>query len=132
MSVETGTAPAADAEEREQQSLGTAAARNLTTTTKSEPQMQEISSRWLTRTLPWVDVPGGTYRVNRRLSYLVGDGRVAFVRTGSQVGVIPAELGELPLLRGFEDGTALQALAARFEQREYSPGQVIVSAGRPA
>ncbi|GGN09573.1 family 2B encapsulin nanocompartment shell protein [Streptomyces fuscichromogenes] len=132
MSVETGTTPPADAEEREQQSLGTAAARNLTTTTKSAPQMQEISSRWLTRTLPWVDVPGGTYRVNRRLSYRVGDGRVTFVQTGAQVAVIPAELGELPLLRGFEDGTALQALAARFEQREYEPGQVIVAAGRPA
>ncbi|MFF7472922.1 family 2B encapsulin nanocompartment shell protein [Streptomyces sp. NPDC008092] len=132
MSVETGTTPAADAEEREQQSLGTAAARNLTTTTKSAPQMQEISSRWLTRTLPWVDVPGGTYRVNRRLSYRVGDGRVTFVQTGAQVAVIPAELGELPLLRGFEDGTALQALAARFEQREYEPGQVIAAAGRPA
>ncbi|MEU9339685.1 family 2B encapsulin nanocompartment shell protein [Streptomyces sp. NPDC048278] len=132
MSVETGTTPAADAEEREQQSLGTAAARNLTTTTKSAPQMQEISSRWLTRTLPWVDVPGGTYRVNRRLSYRVGDGRVTFVQTGAQVTVIPAELGELPLLRGFEDGTALQALAARFEQREYAAGQVIAAAGRPA
>ncbi|MFF5141723.1 family 2B encapsulin nanocompartment shell protein [Streptomyces sp. NPDC013157] len=132
MSVETGTTPAADAEEREQQSLGTAAARNLTTTTKSAPQMQEISSRWLTRALPWVDVPGGTYRVNRRLSYRVGDGRVSFVQTGAQVAVIPAELGELPLLRGFEDGTALQALAARFEQREYAPGQVIAAAGRPA
>ncbi|MFK0156400.1 family 2B encapsulin nanocompartment shell protein [Streptomyces sp. NPDC090493] len=132
MSVETGTTPAADAEEREQQSLGTAAARNLTTTTKSAPQMQEISSRWLTRTLPWLDVPGGTYRVNRRLSYRVGDGRVSFVQTGAQVAVIPAELAELPLLRGFADGTALGALAARFEQREYAAGQVIVAAGRPA
>ncbi|CAM5337343.1 hypothetical protein STENM223S_04734 [Streptomyces tendae] len=34
---------------RPQQSLGTAAARNLATTTKSVPQMQEISSRWLLR-----------------------------------------------------------------------------------
>ncbi|MEU6576796.1 family 2B encapsulin nanocompartment shell protein [Streptomyces sp. NPDC046805] len=132
MSVDTGTSPAAGVEEREQQSLGTAAARNLTTTTKSEPQMRGISSRWLTRMLPWVDVPGGTYRVNRRLSYRLGDGRVTFVQTGAQVGVIPAELAELPLLRGFSDGTALAALAARFEQREYAPGQVIVTAGRPA
>ena len=53
-----------------QQSLGTAAARNLATTTKSAPQMQEISSRWLLRTLPWVNVQGGTYRVNRRLTYV--------------------------------------------------------------
>ncbi|MFJ3234942.1 family 2B encapsulin nanocompartment shell protein [Streptomyces sp. NPDC086787] len=132
MSVETGTAPAAGAEEREQQSLGTAAARNLSTTTKSAPQMREISSRWLTRVLPWVNVPGGTYRVNRRLSYRLGDGRVTFVRTGARVGVVPAELGELPLLRGFADENALGALAARFHQREYAAGQVIAAAGRPA
>ncbi|MEU1166342.1 Crp/Fnr family transcriptional regulator, partial [Streptomyces sp. NPDC005921] len=61
-----------------QQSLDTAAARNLATTTKSAPQMQEISSRWLLRTLPWTDVQGGTYRVNRRLTYTVGDGRITF------------------------------------------------------
>jgi hypothetical protein len=42
------------------QSLGTAAARNLATTTKTPPQMQGISSRWLLRILPWVQVAGGT------------------------------------------------------------------------
>src|SRR6059036_782776 len=113
MSVETRTAPAAGAEaaqQKEQQSLSTAAARNLATTTKSEPQMQGISSRWLTRMLPWVNVPGGTYRVNRRLSYTRGDGRVTFVQTGAQVRVVPAELSELPLLRGFADADALGAL----------------------
>ncbi|MGC5412280.1 Crp/Fnr family transcriptional regulator, partial [Streptomyces sp. DT225] len=71
-----------------QQSLGTAAARNLATTTKSAPQMQEITSRWLLKMLPWVQVQGGTYRVNRRLSYSVGDGRVTFVQTGDRVTVI--------------------------------------------
>jgi hypothetical protein len=30
--------------------------------------MQGISSRWLLRVLPWVQVSGGTYRVNRRLA----------------------------------------------------------------
>ncbi|WP_406130381.1 family 2B encapsulin nanocompartment shell protein [Streptomyces sp. NBC_00989] len=132
MSVDTGTAPEAGAAEREQQSLGTSAARTLATTTKSEPQMQGISSRWLTRMLPWVNVPGGTYRVNRRLSYTRGDGRVTFVQTGAQVRVVPAELGELPLLRGFTDPDALGALAGRFEQREFAPGQLIVEEGRPA
>lgn len=132
MSVDTGTAPEAGAEEREQQSLGTAAARTLATTTKSEPQMQGISSRWLTRLLPWVNVPGGTYRVNRRLSYTRGDGRVTFVQTGAQVRVVPAELSELPPLRGFADADPLGALAERFEQREFAPGQLIVEAGRPA
>lgn len=112
-----------------QQSLATSAARNLATTTKSAPQMQEISSRWLLRMLPWVNVQGGTYRVNRRLSYSVGDGRVTFVKTGDRVAVIPAELGELPALRHYEDEEVLGELARRCEQREFAPGDVLASFG---
>ncbi|MFD7866463.1 family 2B encapsulin nanocompartment shell protein [Streptomyces sp. NPDC059783] len=115
-----------------QQSLGTAAARNLATTTKSAPQMQEITSRWLLKMLPWVQVQGGTYRVNRRLSYSVGDGRVTFVQTGGRVAVIPAELGELPALRDFSDEEALAELARRCEQREIPAGQVLATAGDDA
>ncbi|MGV9450462.1 family 2B encapsulin nanocompartment shell protein [Streptomyces sp. NPDC003635] len=119
-------------ESRPQQSLGTAAARNLATTTKSAPQMQEISSRWLLRMLPWVNVQGGTYRVNRRLSYAVGDGRITFVKTGDRVEVIPAELGELPTLRTYEDQDVLAELARRCEQRELAAGEVLASFGSPA
>ncbi|MET9421954.1 MULTISPECIES: family 2B encapsulin nanocompartment shell protein [unclassified Streptomyces] len=115
-----------------QQSLGTAAARNLATTTKSVPQMQEITSRWLLRMLPWVQVQGGTYRVNRRLSYSVGDGRVTFVQTGDRVAVIPAELGELPALRDFDDEAALAELAQRCEQREFAAGEVLATGGQAA
>ncbi|MYT75864.1 MULTISPECIES: family 2B encapsulin nanocompartment shell protein [unclassified Streptomyces] len=115
-----------------QKSLGTSAARNLATTTKSAPQMQEISSRWLLRTLPWVDVQGGTYRVNRRLSYSVGDGRITFVKTGDDVRVIPAELGELPALRDFEDADVLNELAQRCAQREFAAGDVLASFGSQA
>ncbi|WP_327352681.1 family 2B encapsulin nanocompartment shell protein [Streptomyces sp. NBC_01304] len=115
-----------------QLSLGIAAARNLTTTTKSEPQMQAISSRWLLKMLPWVQTGGGTFRVNRRLVYAVGDGRVTFVQEGAEVRVVPAELGELPLLRGYDDQEVLRALAERFTQREYVPGQAIAEAGQPA
>ncbi|MEV7484092.1 family 2B encapsulin nanocompartment shell protein [[Kitasatospora] papulosa] len=115
-----------------QQSLGTAAARNLATTTKSAPQMQEISSRWLLRMLPWVQVQGGTYRVNRRLSHSVGDGRVTFVQTGDRVGVIPAELGELPALRDFADEDVLGELARRCEQRDVAAGEVLAAAGDAA
>jgi CRP-like cAMP-binding protein len=118
--------------EHPQLSLGRAAARNLATTTKSVPQMQGISSRWLLRMLPWIEVAGGTYRVNRRLSYAVGDGRVTFSKTGATVRVIPPELGELPLLRGFEDEEVLDALADRFEQRELEAGDVIVEFGHQA
>ncbi|MEX2982829.1 family 2B encapsulin nanocompartment shell protein [Streptomyces sp. C36] len=113
-------------------SLGTQAARNLATTTKSVPQMQGITSRWLLRLLPWVQVSGGTYRVNRRLTHTLGDGRVEFFSTGAEVRVIPAELGELPLLRGFSDPEVLEGLAGRFAQRELRPGEVLVEAGQPA
>ncbi|MEU6097448.1 family 2B encapsulin nanocompartment shell protein [Streptomyces sp. NPDC047079] len=117
---------------RPQQSLGTAAARNLATTTKSAPQMQEISSRWLLRMLPWVSVQGGTYRVNRRLTYAVGDGRVTFVKTGDQVAVIPAELGELAPLRSYEDQEVLGELAQRCQQRRFAPGDVLAEFGSQA
>jgi hypothetical protein len=113
-------------------SLGTAAARNLASTTKSAPQMQGISSRWLLRMLPWVQASGGVYRVNRRLSYAVGDGRVSFSSTGSEVRVVPPELCELPFLRGFGDEGTLNALAGRFVQQEFGAGDVIVEVGRPA
>ncbi|MFF7313191.1 family 2B encapsulin nanocompartment shell protein [Streptomyces sp. NPDC008137] len=116
-------------ETKPQQSLGTAAARNLATTTKSVPQMQEISSRWLLRMLPWVDIQGGTYRVNRRLTFAVGDGRMTFVKTGDRVEIIPAELGELPALRSYEDQEVLSEIARRCEQREIQAGEVIASFG---
>ncbi len=118
-------------QQQEQLSLGTAAARNLATTTKSVPQMQGITSRWLLKLLPWVQASGGAYRVNRRLTYTLGDGRVTFVTTGADVRVIPRELGELPPLRGYDDDLTLDAIAGRFTQQEYEPGDVIVERGRP-
>ncbi|QKV96159.1 cyclic nucleotide-binding domain-containing protein [Streptomyces sp. NA02950] len=130
MTVDTG--PGAPLEPPRQSSLSTAAARNLATTTKSAPQMQGITSRWLLRTLPWVEVGGGTYRVNRRLSHTVGDGRVEFVQDGADVRVIPRELGELALLRGFEDVEVLTAIADRCVQRDFRAGETLVVRGAPA
>src|SRR5581483_9666125 len=113
--------------------LDTRAARQLAHTTKSQPQMQNISPRWLLRLLPWVEVKGGVYRLNRRLTYAVGDGRLAFVHTGAKVELIAGALTELPLLRGFvDDGEILRNLAARFVQRTVAPGELIVARGQPA
>ncbi|NTX38289.1 cyclic nucleotide-binding domain-containing protein [Myxococcus sp. CA033] len=114
-------------------SLSTAGARQLATTTKTVPQMQGITPRWLLRMLPWVEVTGGTYRVNRRLSYSVGDDRLNFGNVGARVEVPAQELHKLPLLRGFEgDSAVFQALASRFVQKEYKAGESIVEAGTPA
>ncbi len=115
-----------------QMSLSTKGARNLAKTTKTPPQMQGITPRWLLQMLPWVRITGGAYRVNRRLTYDVGNGRVSFTNTGTQVRVIPQALCELPLLRGFEDIEVLNALANRFVQQEFAPGEVIVQEGQPA
>lgn len=45
--------------------LNAAAARNLATATVTSPQWDEITPRWLLSLLPYVDVDGGVYRVNR-------------------------------------------------------------------
>ncbi|MFI0777122.1 family 2B encapsulin nanocompartment shell protein [Streptomyces sp. NPDC021212] len=132
MSLPFDPPPADQDAPQPQLSLATAAARNLASTTKTPPQMQGLSSRWLLRLLPWVQVSGGAYRVNRRLTHTLGDGRVEFVATGADVRVIPAELRELPPLRDFTDEQVLGALAERFEQREVAAGETIVESGRPA
>jgi Type 2A encapsulin shell protein SrpI-like/Cyclic nucleotide-binding domain len=124
-------APPARPDDHATSSLSTRAARNLATTTKSVPQMRGITPRWLSRTLPWVEV-SGTYRVNRRLTYTVGDGRVTFDVVAGQARVIPGELRELLLLRDFEDDEVLAALANRFGQRQYAAGAVIAPSGAPA
>ena len=46
-------------------SVSASAARNLATATVTVPQFTEITPRWLHKLLPWVDVDGGVYRLNR-------------------------------------------------------------------
>ncbi|MFD6417479.1 family 2B encapsulin nanocompartment shell protein [Streptomyces sp. NPDC060194] len=123
---------AARLEPPRQTSLGTAAARTLATTAKSVPQMQEITSRWLLRMLPWVQTEGGVYRVNRRLTYNVGGGRVEFVQDGAAVRVFPRTLAELALLRGFDDIEVLTALADRCVAHPFRAGETLVEGGTPA
>jgi len=115
-----------------QRSISTAAARNLATTTKTAPQMQGITSRWLLRMLPWVQVSGGVYRVNRRLSYSVGSGRVSFSVTADQVQLIPPTLREIKPLARLDDDAALATLAGAFTQQEFQAGEVLAEAGHPA
>jgi CRP-like cAMP-binding protein len=126
MSVDAGNEA-----DQAQLSLSTAAARNLATTTKTVPQMQGVTSRWLLRMLPWVQVSAGTYRVNRRLSYAVGGGLVAVSQTAEQFAVVPPSLREIPLLAGFTDEEVLAALAAAFTQQDVDAGSVIAERGQP-
>lgn len=115
-----------------QLSLSTVAARNLATTTKSVPQMQGITSRWLLKLLPWVQADGGVYRVNRRLTYTVGDGLITCYDTAGEARILAPDLRELRSLRHYPDDAALQALADSFTERRYEAGEIIAEAGSPA
>jgi hypothetical protein len=88
--------------QRPQLSLATDAARNLATMTMAVPQMQEITSRWLLRVLPWAETLGGTFRVNCRARCLVGDGRIGFQMNGDSA-IKLRRLRELPMLTDFTD-----------------------------
>jgi len=122
--------------QRPQLTLATDAARNLATTTKSQPQMQAITSRWLLRVLPWVEAAGGTFRVNRRASFTLGDGRLKFTMNGDEhIRVIPEKLCELPMLSDLnfvDHRDMLTDLAGRFEQLNIERGSTIVRQGDPA
>jgi encapsulin shell SprI-like protein len=114
----------------EARSLSTGAARNLATTTKSVPHVQATTPRWLLRSLPWVEARGAAYRVNRRLTYEGGTGKVQFGGTSAATAeIIPPTLAELPLFKGIGNPALLQAIAARFTRAEYRPGQVIPAGG---
>ena len=69
--MQTGIMPAHDRKDKtmspsdNRTSLSAQAARNLATATVTVPQMLEITPRWLHKLLPWVDVDGGVYRLNR-------------------------------------------------------------------
>ncbi len=113
-------------------SLTREAARNLATTTKTVPQAQATSPRWLLRMLPWEQARGAVYRVNRRLTYQAGTGRVSFHGSGGEVSLIPPSLAEVEPLQGLDDPALLAELAARCTRREHRPGEVIAAAGSPA
>ena len=51
--------------EEPQLSLGANVARNLATATVTVPQMAQITPRWLLKLLPYVNIDGGVYRLNR-------------------------------------------------------------------
>ena len=78
-----------------QLSLSAAAARHLANATVSVPQKGRITPRWLLRLLPYVNVDGGVYRVNRVA-------READGREGG-VDVLTVNSGEVKLPHTFVD-----------------------------
>ena len=119
--------------EEQLSSLATEAARNLATTTKTQPQMQGVSPRWLLHVLPWVEATAGTYRVNRRLAYPVGTGQVSFSVASDRIQVVGPTLAELHALSSLAGNPGLlDALATHFTQRTYPAGATIAERDTPA
>jgi CRP-like cAMP-binding protein len=115
-------------QERVGSSLGVRAARNLATTTKTAPQMEAISPRWLLRLLPWIDIEAGTFRVNR--VRVLGDthDRVAMPVVDGKAVVDADALLSLPLFTGL-DRTVAQRLAGEFQTEQVAAGTDVFSQG---
>src|SRR4029453_18590389 len=97
------------AETRLQRSVTTSVAKNLATTTKTSPKMQSITPRWLLSMLPWVNVHGATYRVNRTKVELSKAERIEVALNGDGVAAFPSEaLRSVPLFSRVPDPVLAQ------------------------
>jgi Phage capsid-like protein/Cyclic nucleotide-binding domain len=108
-----------------QQSIGADAARKLANTTKTAPQMPEITPRWLLRMLPWVNVEAGTYRVNRTRMVMPPTPKVKI----SNNAVSADALRTIPMFSGLAQA-ALTELAQHLEVVTFGRGAAIAVEGQ--
>ena len=111
-----------------QRSVTTAVARNLANTTKTSPQMMSITPRWLLRLLPWVQVSGGTYRVNRTKVELSKAERIDIDFVGGVASFSPEALRSVPLFSRLPVDITTR-MANRFKTEVVSLGNELVVEG---
>ncbi len=111
-----------------QRSVTTSVARNLTTTTKTNPKMMSITPRWLLSQLPWVQVNGGTYRVNRTKRELSKAERIEIDVTSATATFHPESLRSVPLFSKLPE-SLLTRMTSRFKTEEVSLGNKLVVEG---
>ena len=109
-------------------SVSATAARNLATATVTSVQNAANTPRWLLRLLPFVDVAGGVYRVNRRAVVLARPGRVDLVTENRDRAIRPASLRAVPLFSRLGDAE-LAKLADRFTESKHKAGKIIHEEG---
>jgi CRP-like cAMP-binding protein len=111
-----------------QRSVTTGVARNLANTTKTKPKMMSITPRWSLSLLPWVQVDGGTYRVNRTKVELSKAERISVEAREGQY-VFPAEsLRSVPLFSKLPSAI-VDRMVNRFKTEEVSLGNKLVVEG---
>ncbi len=112
-----------------QRSVTTAVARNLANTTKTAPKMMSITPRWLLSLLPWVQVNGGIYRVNRTKVELPKAERIAVDASGDGVSFPAESLRSVPLFSRLPE-TIVARMANRFKTEEVSLGNKLIVEGK--
>ena len=111
-----------------QLSVTTSVARNLATTTKTSPKMMSITPRWMLSLLPWVQVDGGTYRVNRTKVELSKAERIGVEINGDVVSFSPESLRSVPLFSGLPDAI-IARMTSRFKTEAVSLGNKLIVEG---
>src|SRR6478735_3540049 len=111
-----------------QRSVTTAVARNLATTTKTSPKMMSITPRWMLNLLPWVQVNGGTYRVNRTKVELSKAERIGVDITGEVASFSPESLRSVPLFSQLPDAV-IARMTNRFKTEAVSLGNKLIVEG---
>ena len=111
-----------------QRSVTTSVAKNLADTTKTSPKMMSITPRWLLSLLPWVQVHGGTYRVNRTKVELPKAERIG-VDVSGETPTFPSEaLRSVPLFSKLPEAVIVR-MANRFKTEDVSLGNKLVVEG---
>ncbi|HEV8067308.1 MAG TPA: Crp/Fnr family transcriptional regulator, partial [Planctomycetaceae bacterium] len=111
-----------------QRSVTTSVARNLADTTKTSPKMMSITPRWLLSLLPWVQVHGGTYRVNRTKVELPKAERIGVDVSGATASFPPEALRSVPLFSKLPEAV-IARMARRFKTEDVSLGNKLLVEG---
>jgi CRP-like cAMP-binding protein len=109
-------------------SLAVKAARNLSTTTKTVAQIAEGTPKWLLHLLPWKDVEGGAYRVNRRKVINAEDEKVSVRLVNGEPSVDPSELYNLTMFHGVPHDLVAR-ICSEFRVERYDAAQVVPYTG---
>ena len=111
-----------------QRSVTTSVARNLASTTKTAPRMMSITPRFLLSMLPWVQVDGGTYRVNRTKVELSKAERIPVDLLDGTCSFAPEALRSVPLFSGLSTAI-ISRMANRFRPEIVSLGNKLIGEG---
>jgi CRP-like cAMP-binding protein len=114
----------------EQQSLAIKAARQITHTTKSKPHMTAVTPQYLLQLLPWENVPGGTYRINRTKMIIKMGDRLEIIKsfTGKKPQVTGENLRSVPVFSKL-DSKLLNKMASNLVVEEHERGVELVHEG---